>query len=144
MLSIPAYFRNHKNKAGIQTHQHIGIEKFIIRYSFSDQIFKDYCGRQVLPNEILWRKKEAFSDGVSTHGRSLFTIIQERICEQLRADNPFSTCIPSIEIEKAYYKRIFDQAYPNCEHILPYFWMPKYTNATDPSARTLTFYTANP
>ena len=134
MLSIPAYFRNHKNKAGPLAHPHIGIEKFIIRYSFSDEIFKDYCGRQVLPDEILWRKKEAFSDGVSNHGRSLFTIIQERICEQLSAG------IPSIEIEKAYYKGIFDQAYPNCSHILPYFWMPKYTNATDPSARTLTFY----
>jgi asparagine synthase (glutamine-hydrolysing) len=96
-----------------------------------------------LPDEILWRKKEAFSDGVSNHGRSLFTIIQERICKQLHADNPLETYIPSIEIEKAYYKGIFDQVYPNCSHILPYFWMPKYTNATDPSARTLTFYAAN-
>ena len=143
VLSIPAYFRNHKNMTGPKTHPHIGIEKFIIRYSFSDEIFKDYCGRQVLPNEILWRKKEAFSDGVSNHGRSLFTIIQERICEQLCANNPYSKYIPSIEIEKAYYKDIFDKAYPNCAHILPYFWMPKYTNATDPSARTLTFYNAD-
>jgi asparagine synthase (glutamine-hydrolysing) len=54
-----------------------------------------------------------------------------------------SAGIPSIEIEKAYYKGIFDQAYPNCSHILPYFWMPKYTNATDPSARTLNFYATN-
>ena len=38
------------------------------------------------------------------------------------------------------YKEIFDKEFPNCSHILPYFWMPKYTNATDPSARTLTFY----
>ena len=144
MLSIPAYFRNHKNKAGPPSHPHIGIEKFIIRYSFSHEIFKDYCGRQVLPDEILWRKKEAFSDGVSNHGRSLFTIIQERICEQLRADNPLERYIPSIEIEKAYYRGIFDEAYPNCSHILPYLWMPKYTNATDPSARTLTFYNADP
>ena len=47
---------------------------------------------------------------------------------------------PCIETEKQYYKNIFDKAYPNCSHILPYFWMPKYTNATDPSARTLIFY----
>ena len=39
-----------------------------------------------------------------------------------------------------YYKEIFDKEFPNCEHIIPYFWMPKYTNATDPSARTLCFY----
>ena len=33
--------------------------------------------------------------------------------------------------------------FPNCENILPYYWMPKYTNATDPSARTLDFYSDN-
>ena len=48
--------------------------------------------------------------------------------------------MPSIETEKHYYKTIFDEIFPNCQSILPYFWMPKYTNATDPSARTLTFY----
>ena len=30
-----------------------------------------------------------------------------------------------------------------CENIIPYYWMPKYTNATDPSARTLTHYTSD-
>jgi asparagine synthase (glutamine-hydrolysing) len=47
---------------------------------------------------------------------------------------------PSIELEKKYYREIFDNEYPNCADILPYFWMPKYTNATDPSARTLDLY----
>ena len=27
------------------------------------------------------------------------------------------------------------------DHYIPYFWMPKYTNAYDPSARTLDVYT---
>lgn len=144
MLSIPPHFRNHKNKRGMewnsQTHDYSGIEKYLLRYSFAEYFFTDYRGRQILPNEILWRKKEAFSDGVSSHGRSLFTIIQEHICEQLSAETICVIRKPSIEIEKSYYKKIFDEAYPNCSHILPYFWMPKYTNATDPSARTLTFY----
>ncbi len=39
-----------------------------------------------------------------------------------------------------YYKEIFDDKFPNLSHILPYFWMPKYTDATDPSARTLDVY----
>ena len=30
--------------------------------------------------------------------------------------------------------------FPNMDSILPYYWMPKYTNATDPSARTLEIY----
>jgi asparagine synthase (glutamine-hydrolysing) len=144
MLSIPPYFRNHKNKRGMewnsQPHDYSGIEKYLLRYSFARYFFTDYIGRQILPNEILWRKKEAFSDGVSSHGRSLFTIIQEHICEKLSAETICVIRKPSIEIEKSYYKKIFDEAYPNCSHILPYFWMPKYTDAIDPSARTLTFY----
>ena len=46
----------------------------------------------------------------------------------------------SIETEKLYYKKFFDSYYPHCDNILPYFWMPRYTNATDPSARTLDVY----
>ena len=45
-----------------------------------------------------------------------------------------------LELEKNYYKSIFLNYYPNQESIIPFYWMPKYTNATDPSARTLTFY----
>jgi len=122
ILSIPAYFRNHKN---------IGkIEKFLLRNSFSNE--------QILPDEILWRKKEAFSDGVSSHGRSLYTILQEKIA--LKLENKIELFAKGIQSEKYYYKEIFDSFFPNCDSILPYFWMPKYTDATDPSARTLTFY----
>ena len=39
-----------------------------------------------------------------------------------------------------YYKDIFKKYYPNCSNIVPYYWMPKYTDATDPSARTLDIY----
>ena len=103
-------------------------------------------GKQILPDEILFRKKEAFSDGVSSQGRSLFTILQEFIAIQYNKnnDNPNDgvgeAIKPSIELEKKYYREIFDINYPNCSHIIPYFWMPKYTNATDPSARTLEVY----
>jgi asparagine synthase (glutamine-hydrolysing) len=132
ILSIPAHFRNHRNSTRI--------EKFILRHSFSKAIFKDCLGRQILPDAILWRKKEAFSDGVSNHGRSLFTVLQEQISQLFRAEDPTTNYEPSIQLEKQYYKQIFEKAYPNCFHILPYLWMPKYTNATDPSARTLQFY----
>lgn len=142
MLSLPAYFRNHKN-AGVEhkfTTDARPVEKFVLRYSFSEANFRDCLGRQLLPNEILWRKKEAFSDGVTNHGRSLFTIIQEQIAQKLHNEDPTKNYEPNIQLEKQYYKQIFDNAYQNCSHILPYFWMPKYTNATDPSARTLHFY----
>lgn len=126
ILSIPSYFRNHNNNFNHS-------EKYLLRNSFTHLYFKDYNRRQILPDEILWRKKEAFSDGVTSQGRSLFTILQEFIAIKYKEN-------PSIELEKKYYREIFDNKYPNCSHILPYFWMPKYTNATDPSARTLDLY----
>ena len=94
----------------------------------------------MLPKEILFRKKEAFSDGVSSHGRSLYTILQEFISVHLNLDEHTNKYTPCIETEKYYYKKIFDIFFPNCSHVLPYFWMPKYTDATDPSARTLDIY----
>ena len=127
ILSIPSYFRNHTNLNQC--------EKYLLRQSFSKIYFVNCNETQILPNEILWRQKEAFSDGVSSKGRSLFTILQElisSICGDKRE--------PSIELEKMYYKEIFDKEFPNCSHILPYFWMPKYIKATDPSARTLEVY----
>jgi asparagine synthase (glutamine-hydrolysing) len=132
ILSIPSHIRNHnlvKNR----------IEKYLLRYSFSQDIFKDYNDRQILPDEILWRKKEAFSDGVSNKGRSLYQILQEKIAKKMTADTGIEY-EANIETEKLYYKQIFTNLYPNCEHIVPYYWMPKYTDAKDPSARTLDIY----
>ena len=124
-LSIPSYARNYSNFSQC--------EKYLIRKSFSLPIFESILGKQILPDEILWRKKEAFSDGVTGHGRSLFQILQEFIGNELNLP-------ANIETEKLYYKSIFEKYYPNLSYILPYFWMPKYTNATDPSARTLDVY----
>lgn len=131
ILSIEPYFRNHTNFGQL--------EKYLLRNSFKKEIYTDSFGRQILPDEILWRRKEAFSDGVSSHGRSLFTILQEFIAKYYDETEPIPNK-PCIDLEKKYYKEIFDKEFPNCAHILPYFWMPKYTNASDPSARTLDVY----
>jgi asparagine synthase (glutamine-hydrolysing) len=125
VLSIPPYFRNHNNKKYD--------EKYLLRNAFNKSCFVDSLSRQLLPDEILFRRKEAFSDGVSSHGRSLFQILQEKCAEKLNLE-------ANIETEKKYYKQIFDELYPNCSNILPYFWMPKYIESNDPSARTLTIY----
>lgn len=133
ILSIPPYFRNHKNAKKC--------EKYLLRQSFTSDYFKTADGRQILPDIILWRKKEAFSDGVSSQGRSLFQILHEKIAEHLNKTE--CDCVlydANINTEKKYYSDLFNKYYPNCSHILPYFWMPKYTNATDPSARTLEIY----
>ena len=139
ILSLPISFRNHNNQKQI--------EKFILRNSFSPNNFSNHNGNDLLPSEILWRKKEAFSDGVSSAGNSLYQILQKKIAIKL---NEYNLVIPSgallkyeadINTEKYYYKTIFESKFTNRLNILPYYWMPKYTNAIDPSARTLQFYT---
>ena len=130
-LSIPPEERFHKNNGKC--------EKYLLRNSFSVDNYKNFEGKQLLPDEILWRRKEAFSDGVSNHGRSLYQILQEHIVKYW--ENMFIKPFPiNIETEKMYYRSIFESNYKNHTDILPYFWMPKYSNATDPSARTLEIY----
>jgi asparagine synthase (glutamine-hydrolysing) len=141
VLSIPPEVRNHKyyNNRINNKHSYAGIEKFILRDAFSAPNYLNGKWEPLLPDEILWRKKEAFSDGVSSKGRSLYQILQEKIAEKMKALTG-ENYEANIDTEKAYYKRIFDELYPNCAHVIPYYWMPKYTDAKDPSARTLDLY----
>ena len=124
-LSIPVEYRFNTNK--IQ-------EKYLFRKAFD----KDY-----LPKEVLWRKKEAFSDGVSSKERSWYQIIDELVSKQTKVkydlDKVFMHNSPET-MEQLYYRTIFEQLYPGQEHLIPYFWMPKYVDATDSSARSLDIY----
>ena len=87
----------------------------------------------------MYRKKEAFSDGVSSLNHSWYQIIQERI-ESYIQPNKLYTINPPTTKEQIYYRNIFEEHYSECGHIIPYFWMPKYVNAIDASARTLSIY----
>jgi asparagine synthase (glutamine-hydrolysing) len=130
VLSFDCSLKNHNlNK---------NIEKYLLRISFNNCISSN--GSKILPDEILWRKKEAFSDGVSTKQRSLFTILQEFIAIELNNTDINKHYLPCIETEKYYYKQIFNSFFPNCLHTIPYYWMPKFITSTDPSARTLELY----
>ena len=48
-----------------------GTEKYLLRKAFSDT--------RLIPDEVLWRPKEAFSDGVSSKTKSWHKQLQERI-----------------------------------------------------------------
>jgi len=140
ILSLPPEIRNHNsNKNNINEDNKI--EKYLLRKSFIKNYFKDYNGRQILPDKILWRKKEAFSDGVSSTDRSLFIILQEHIASYYYK-NTGKIYEANIELEKKYYLEIFNKYFKDCENIVPYYWMPKYTNnsTNDPSARTISIY----
>ena len=93
----------------------------------------------MLPDSILWRTKEAFSDGVSKTSQSFYQIIQEHI-ETLGKISFTTNALLAQTNEQNYYKSIFNSHYPNASNVVPYYWMPKYVNATDASARTLHIY----
>ena len=115
--------------------KNIQCEKFLLRKAFEN----DY-----LPNDVLWRQKEAFSDGISSVENSWYQIIQE-MCDKMINDfellnNPYNYCKPESK-EAYYYRQIFTQMYGNkFNKIIPKFWMPKWSNNKDPSARNLDIY----
>jgi asparagine synthase (glutamine-hydrolysing) len=125
-LSLPLDIRNHNNSNKM--------EKQLVRDAVS--LMQNSNRQSILPKDIIYRKKEAFSDGVSSLKRSLFTIIQEMI---IRNDKSYGEYV-GVAIEKAYYKCLFDEMFPNNESTIPYFWMPKFNQSDDPSARLLSVY----
>ena len=116
------------------------MEKWLLREAFSSDYFTTSNGQLLLPHQVLWRRKEAFSDGVTGQARSLYQILGDHAKTLDLADietdhNPPTTA------EQVWYRTVFEEAYPGLGTLVPYFWMPKYVDATDASARTLAVYT---
>jgi asparagine synthase (glutamine-hydrolysing) len=125
VLSIPVEIRCH-----MYNNQP---EKYILRKAFDSS--------SLLPNKILWRTKEAFSDGVSTQTESLFEIIQNHINKHINVNmNINYKYNPPQTKEQFYYRNTYETYYFGLGNTIPKMWMPKYTNSTDPSARTLEHY----
>lgn len=109
------------------------IEKYLLRKSFE----KD----KLLPDSILWRKKEAFSDGVSKPENSwsdiISNFIEEQVSDEEFNNNKSNECIEFKLKETYFYYKIFKKYYSN-DKVIPYLWMPKYCNQIDdPSARKI-------
>lgn len=130
-LSIPASLRMSKER----------IEKYMLRKAFAEEA--------LLPEEVLWRKKEAFSDGVSHPERSWHRILQTFIDTKVKDDEFVKNKDqyehnPPLTKEAYYYRKVFEQYYPQSSHVIPYFWLPKWSgNVMDPSARELQVYSQN-
>ncbi|KAL4223308.1 hypothetical protein ACF0H5_016779 [Mactra antiquata] len=114
-----------------------GIEKHLLRSAFS--------GLGLLPDEILWRPKEAFSDGVSSVTKSWYEVLQDHIDQQINDQELedskaiYTHNAPQTK-EALYYRKIFEKFYPDMGQLIPYFWLPKWSQSSDPSARTLKHY----
>lgn len=118
-----------------------GIEKHLIRSAFEDT--------NLLPSNILWRHKEAFSDGVASIKKSLFQVIQEIVEDRIQDKElnevyaKYLHCTPKTK-EALYYRNVFESYYGGqAKSFTPYYWMPRWVKGiTDPSARFIAHYNA--
>ena len=93
------------------------IEKYLFRRAFE----------HLLPYELAWRVKTAFSDGVSNSKRPWYKIIKEymdtkytddeyeKLREKYSHNKPYDK-------ESLYYREVYESYYPNTSHTIPYFW----------------------
>ena len=130
-LSIPAEIRFHGG--------HGEPEKHLLRSAFAKYEGANF--KNLLPDEIIWRTKEAFSDGVSKTTRSLFEIIKEHVSKTFISKGKVYEHLKPQTLEQEYYREIFEDKYKGLGEIVPYFWMPRFIEGvTDASARTLDIY----
>ncbi len=115
--------------------------KYLLRHAFE----KDH----LLPEDILWRQKAAFSDAV---GHSMVDDLKA-YAEEKYSDEEFETlrhkytyCTPFTK-ESLLYREIFEKHYPGQAPMIKDFWMPNKEwegcNVNDPSARVLANYGAS-
>ena len=117
------------------------VEKWWLREAFNKT--------GILPDDVLWRKKEAFSDGVSgkkSGQKSWYKIIQDWVETQV-TDEEFSSNTYGTKTKEAYYyRKVFSKLFFNRDRIIPGYWQPKWSSDgevkeyIDPSARILDVY----
>jgi asparagine synthase (glutamine-hydrolysing) len=139
VMRIPARFKRFNDDR---------MEKYLLRKAFQGCDSAD--GRSLLPDDVLWRRKEAFSDGVScaNGGRTWIQMIKEysdRVITDDEMDNKehplYSLHNPPYDKESFYYRRVFEGIYGGRGATIPYYWRhPFCEGVLDPSARLLSFY----
>jgi asparagine synthase (glutamine-hydrolysing) len=159
-LSIDPKYRVplHENKNSTQTDMnHLlsrKIEKWLLRKSFDQRLstidnINENDSKNVLPYlpaEVLWRKKEAFSDGVSSQNKSWYQIIQESLektyeMKDLESDDVTYHIKPHT-FEALHYRKLFNKHFcTSLAHVIPHYWLPKWCgDIKEPSARVLKVY----
>ncbi|AYV80947.1 MAG: asparagine synthase [Harvfovirus sp.] len=121
----------------LRTPHYKGIEKWLLRAAFEHD--------NILPHDVLFRIKSAFSDSIASKKRSWVSIIKEMVEtkyteEDLKIAQTKYVHLPPISKESLYYREVFCAYYGeniSVSQTIPYFWMPKWCDAKDPSARVL-------
>ncbi|MGQ2982729.1 asparagine synthase B [Flavobacterium sp.] len=108
------------------------VEKYILRKAFDTQ------EQPYLPDEVLWRQKEQFSDGV---GYSWIDTLIEYCAAQVTDEEletaeqrfPYNTPVTK---EAYYYRSVFHKHFPQVSAAQTVRkWIPKWQENTDPSGR---------
>eukprot|EP00871_Galdieria_phlegrea_P005543 jgi/Galph1/5990/GphlegSOOS_G4579.1 len=114
------------------------IEKYIMRYAFS----KEFCGEEFLPDDILWRQKEQFSDGVGYSWiDGLKTYCEGAVSENDMQEASFRFPHDPPKTKEAYlYRSIFEKLFGTsrgCRGLRESVaqWVPKWSDSQDPSGR---------
>ena len=105
------------------------IEKYLFRKAFED----------MLPHELAWRVKTAFSDGVSNAEKPWYEIINEYMDtkysnEEFELKKEKYIHNKPYDKESLYYREVYEKYYPNTEYTIPYFWKQPFMGDEDPSA----------
>lgn len=118
-----------------------GKGKYLLRHAFDDG--------KILPHDILFREKAAFSDAV---GHSMVDYIKA-YAEMYYTDNDYKqkcteySFATPISKESLLYRELFEKHYPGQADMVKDFWMPNKEwegcNVNDPSARVLANYGAS-
>ena len=119
------------------------VEKKVLREAFAGSI----------PDEILWRQKEQFSDGVGYSWiDSLKQMTEERVSdEQMAAAAERFPIHPPMNKEEYYYRSIFSELFPSdsaalsvpsvpsvaCSSAAALSWDPSFQGVNDPSGRAV-------
>lgn len=111
------------------------IEKYILRKAFDTSDEPDV--EPYLPDDILWRQKEQFSDGVGYGWIDVLKDTAEKMVTDEQMKNPkpeWGSDIPDSK-EGYWYRCMYDDQFPPQCASTVMRWTPKWSNATDPSGR---------
>lgn len=119
------------------------MEKQLIREAYDET--------DLMPKEVNWRRKEAFSDGVSSKNAESdeplkwYERIPSKISDQEFEEGKKKYTFKTPKTKEEYlYRTIFVKYYGDQNSVeIPYTWLPRYCgDILDPSARVLGHYTA--
>jgi len=129
VLSLPAQY--------LAPSEFKGTEKYLIREAFRNTGY--------IPEEVLWRTKNALSDATSVKSswkEKLKVEIERKVTdEEFSAGKSVYTHATPDTKEDYYYRKIFEKYYAGLSNTIPYKWLPIWCgDVKDSSASVLGVY----